>query len=295
MTPRLKLFLELLETGSLPASRLRSALGDLKTPLASRILVRRAKGAGEVIEVAKPEAYRAWIGHTFPGAFGGMTSSGPRASNIAMARDSKRGQHGLGHFMVSARAHDPQPDLEPASAKALADLVEATRRWGGASIILEVPSEKGGAVQGPTLPSGARVMTVENSENFCASVHMREEANVFLFCGSGGRLREALIDWLADQPTIQVVHSGDYDPVGLQEFSRLVARMPGRVRLYMPIDLDLRFRKFSNRSLMEKAGNRAVMTSLVRGVDTAMDHVIDLIAEFGPMEQESLLISMHPD
>lgn len=292
MTPRLKLFLELLEVGSLPASRLRSSIGDLKTPMASGVLLRRAKGAGEVIEVAKPEAYRAWIGHTFPGAFGGMTSCGPRASNIAMARDSKQGQQGLGHFMVSARAHVPRPDLEPASAKALADLVEATRRWGGASIVLELPGEEGGAVKGPTLPCGARVMTVENPENFCASVQMMEEADVFIFCGSGGRLRNALIDWLAGQPTLQVIHAGDYDPVGLQEFSRLIARMPGRVRLYMPIDLDLRFQKFSNRGLMEKARNRAVMMGIAKGIDPAMDHVIDLIAKFGPMEQESLLINL---
>jgi len=37
------------------------------------------------------------------------------------------------------------------------------------------------------------------------------------------------------------------------------------------------------------------MGSLVRGMDAAMDHVIDLIAKFGPMEQESLLISLHAD
>jgi hypothetical protein len=292
MNPRLKLFLELLDATNLPASRFRGALQALKTPFAAGILVRRAKGAGEVIEVGNKVAFRKWIAHAYPGAFGGMTASSPRAANLMMARDTKKGRQGLGHFTVLARAHRLRPDLDENSADGLASLVEATWRWGGVSILLDLPGGKGGSVSGPRLPKGIRVMTMEGPENFRHSEWIDGEADVFLLAGTGGRLRDAFIDWLVDQESIQVTHFGDYDPVGLQEFSKLAARMPGRVSLFVPGDLAERFKLFSNRSLMEAANNRAVSTSLKRGLDPGLDQVLDLMAEYGPMEQESLLVTI---
>jgi hypothetical protein len=104
-------------------------------------------------------------------------------------------------------------------------------------------------------------------------------------------MREAFIHWLADQDAIQVVHFGDYDPVGLQEYTRLLARLPGRVTLHLPPGLDDCFRRFSNRALLEAGNNRAVLAGLPRGLNPAMDRVLELIAIHGPLEQEALLIT----
>jgi len=295
MTPRSKLFLELLETGCLPASRLQGSRAALRTPFDTGILVKHPKGAGEVVEVAKPSAFRDWLGHTFPGALGGMEASSPRASNIAMNRNSKRGRRGLDYYVVSARAHRVNPLLTGDEAIAMANLVETTRRWGAASLFLGIPGMERSAPD-PLLPMGIRVMTMEAPECFDRSERIRNEADVFLLSGTGGRLREALIDWLARQESIQVIHFGDYDPVGLQEFSRLAAKLPGRASLFVPEDVEDRFRKFSNRGLMEKGNNRAVLGSLKGGLHPSSDRILDLISIYGPLEQEALLIDVtcHP-
>lgn len=288
---RLKLLLELLKTESLPASRLRSAAKDLTTPFAAGLLVRRTKGAGEVVEVAKPEAFRKWISHTHPGAFGGMVAENNRAMNLAMNRDTKVGRRGLGHYVVLARAYRVRQDLPDEAKTALQGVVDATLAWGGVALLLDgLGQDEHAAPPSLRLPEGLRVMTIEGPQNFKNSGRVQEEADIFLLCGTGGRLRGEFIEWLAGQETLQVIHSGDYDPVGLQEFMTMAARMPGRVELYCPDDLANRFRSFSNRTLMDKGNNRAVLGSLRRGVSREMDLVLRLMAEFGPLEQEALLI-----
>jgi hypothetical protein len=280
-----KLLIELLAAGRLPASRFSAgARLDLRTPLAAGLLEKRRQGAGEVFAVTSPDGFRDWLGARYPGIFGAAAAASPRAGNIALNRDSKRGRQGLDHFPVLARAHAPQahPDL--------AALAATTTRWGAAALLLETdPLES--RVGGPALPPGIRVMTLENPETFYHSGRLQAEADLFLLAGTGGRMREAFIHWLADQDAIQVVHFGDYDPVGLQEYTRLLARLPGRVTLHLPPGLDDCFRRFSNRALLEAGNNRAVLAGLPRGLNPAMDRVLELIAIHGPLEQEALLIT----
>jgi len=278
------LLAELARAGSLPASRISvSALRELRTPLAARLLEKRRQGAGERFVVLDPDGFGTWLQARFP-ALAGDTAASPRAANLAGARDSKRGRRGLAHCPVLARAHGDFP-----GQPALAALAQATRAWGGAAFLLEVTREET-VLGGPSLPPGARVMTIENPETFCQSEALQGQADVFLLCGTGGRLREAFIQWLAAQETLTVLHFGDFDAVGLQEFTRLYARMPGRVALHLPEDLEACFKRYSNRALLEAPASRSVLASLPRGLSPAMDRVLDLIAIHGPLEQEAFLI-----
>lgn len=289
ISPRLKRLLDLLEEGSLPWSRFGADREELRSPIAAGILATRPRGAGEVLKVVNRDAFREWILSRFPAAFGGAGGESPRVENLAMNRDTKRGTRGLGHFSVLARAHVVRAELPAPSRDLMHSLVEATQAWGGAALLVRAPEAPGIAGE-PRLPEGVTVMTLEGPENFRSTAAFLAEADVFLLCGMGGRMPGAFLEWLAAQPTIQIVHFGDYDPVGLQEFQRLVDRMPGRVRLHVPDRIEDRFRRFSNRRLMEKGQNRAVLASLRRGVSVEMDQVLDLMAIHGPMEQEAVLL-----
>ncbi len=280
----MKRLLDLAEAGRLPASLVSATtLRDLQTPFDAGILVRRRRGGGEVLEVQDPDAFRAWLLSRFPGIFQGAQASSPRASNIAQRRDSKGGARGLDTFPVLARAHRAVPGPDQGD---LALIHQATARWGAVALLL------GASGEGPQLPVGLRVMTVENPECFYQSQYLGDAADLFLLCGTGGRMREAFLHWLAQQPGTQVLHFGDYDPVGLQEYTRLLARMPGRVALYLPDNLEACFQRFSNRRILDATPNQAVASHLPKGLNPDLDRVLDLIARYGPLEQEALLITL---
>ena len=288
------LFLELLEKGSLRFSRVsgvwesRAWVNLKKSGLVDKV----RRGGGEVVFSPKPESLRDWIKVKFPSAFGALEASSVRASNIADGRDSKAGRRKLDHVLVLARAFRLDPSLEGDAALAMANLVEATRRWGAVTIKLDLPAG-GGAATGPALPMGIRVMTVENQENQFNLADMVEEAEVFLQCGTGGKMSTAMIAWLAAQEGLQVIHFGDYDPTGLQEFLRLREAMPGRVTLFLPGGIAALIRDYSNRGLLDAERNSNLFGELktrARGLDPALDRVLDLINAHGPLEQEAMLI-----
>lgn len=289
MPPNPKLYLELLEKGSLPASRLRSSLEDLRTPIWSGLLRKRGRGAGEVVEVLKPEVFRSWVLVKYPGAFDPVVDAVPRVANLLMGRDTKQGRKGLDHFVLAIRAHAVPEGLPAEYQVALACIVEATRRFSAASLHLAVPGA-GRERPDPTLPHGLRLMTVEGPTNFDRTDGLQEEADVFLFCGTGGRMRDALIDWIVAQEPREVIHFGDFDPVGLQEFGRLHRRMPGRVRFHLPEGLEDLFRSFSNRGLLDAEGNRTILASLERGLHPSADRILEYVHRYGPLEQEAVLV-----
>lgn len=289
MPPRLNLFLDLLEAGSLPLSRLKAALGDLRTPLDAGLIRRKGQGAGEVVAVLNPDGFRAWIRNRHPGAFGDYHSDTARGNNLAMNRDSKRGLQGLDYYSISARAHGMPSGLAPEDQVAMACIIDATRRFGAVQLHLGVPEVATGRLD-PILPKGLRLMTVENPTNFASSSFLSTEADAFLFCGSGGRMREAFIEWVMAQAPSEVIHFGDYDPVGLQEFGRLAKRFPGKVRLHLIPGLEESFRTFSNRSLLDLDSNRTILANLEKGLHPSADRVLDLILLHGPLEQEAMLV-----
>lgn len=283
------LFLELLERGSVPLSRLRATFGELRSPLDAGLLRRRGRGAGEVIAVMNPEGFRAWLKNRFPGAFEEVDAATPRVANLLMNRDSKRGQAGLDFFTVLAKAYGCPERVLPDDRVLMESLVDATRKFGSAGLYLGVPG-LGRERQDPRLPGGLRIMTVENPTVFDQSEALRGEADVFLMGGTGGRMRDAMMDWVAAQVPARVIHSGDFDPVGLQEFEKLHRRMPGKVAFHLPEGLEDMFQRFSNRGLLELDNNRAILASIRGGIHPSADRVLALVLRYGPLEQEAVLL-----
>jgi hypothetical protein len=108
-----------------------------------------------------------------------------------------------------------------------------------------------------------------------------------------GRASLRLIDWLSDQSSsdFSLLHLPDYDPVGMEEFERLHSRLGSRVRLYLPADLEARFAKFANRSLLDNERSRAILGRL-RGTGSAsVQQVVKLIDRHNAgLEQEALFL-----
>jgi hypothetical protein len=72
--------------------------------------------------------------------------------------------------------------------------------------------------------------------------------------------------------------------------------MPGRVSLFLPRGIEALVRDYSNRGLLDADRNSNLFAQLkteARGLDSALDRVLDLINAHGPLEQEAMLIR-HP-
>jgi hypothetical protein len=102
-----------------------------------------------------------------------------------------------------------------------------------------------------------------------------------------------LIDWLGANatPDFSLIHLPDYDPVGMDEFTRLRARLGARVQLHFPDDLPERFSRFSNHGILKKPNNQALLANLRRTKLPEVRRIVSLIdSNNACLEQEALLL-----
>jgi hypothetical protein len=87
----------------------------------------------------------------------------------------------------------------------------------------------------------------------------------------------------------RVLHFGDYDPVGLDEYLRLREACPGRAELYLPQGLERLFARYSKPGLLR--GTEAVLRRLRDCGLPEVRRVVDLMDRHGAgLEQEALLL-----
>lgn len=272
---------DLLEQGQVAASRISPGLTQTLLPaFQAGLLGRTRSGGGATIQVQRLLEFEAFLGSVYPQ----IESVLPRAAGIGAKRNSKTGGKVLDRFVVMARSHHVD------EASPFAPYANITRQFGALGIVLDTAA---GPLAWPELPIGSTVMTIENQESFLHSeIIPVQGVDLFLRCNTGGRLRSEFIEWLGGQPSIQVLHFGDYDPVGLEEFCRLKAVLDDRVRLFIPDGIEDLFRRFSARHLLEAAGNRSVLARLRRGVSPEMDRILKLLMAYGPLEQEAIFLAL---
>ena len=108
-----------------------------------------------------------------------------------------------------------------------------------------------------------------------------------------GRLSKRLLNWLADQPDAKfsLLHLPDYDPVGLHDFERIQGRLGRRAHLYLPLNLEELFAKYSKRQLLEKRKSQVLLGKVRHSDSSDVQRVIGLIDKHNAgLEQEALLI-----
>ena len=160
------------------------------------------------------------------------------------------------------------------------ELQSLTKLTGAACLVVE---------SGAVWSFAAKVAVVENLECFLHFEDMNVPADVALY--ASGRLSDLVLDWIGSESLArcEFVHCGDYDPVGLDEYLRVKAKVGTRVRLHLPPNLRVMVETYGRSELV--ADSEGLMRKLRGTTDPDARMVMDILDETGcGLEQEALLI-----
>jgi hypothetical protein len=268
----------LLAQGTLPASRLTS--GDrarLAALFETGAVAEERGGAGRRVVVKGPEALAAFIARNYPsGLEGSREDLAPRSRAVADLRDSKKARE-AGPATVLLRGFG---NCELYAGDQVLPVARWTRLAGVAALCLEAERQWG---------FRGVLATVENLEVFWNFEKLETGAQLALY--TQGRMSGRIAAWL-NSPAMalsRILHCGDYDPVGLDEYLRLKADCAGRVDLYLPADLEELLPRYGKRELL--SGNAAILDRLRKAEDPLVRRVVLLMDRWGVgLEQEALLL-----
>jgi hypothetical protein len=268
----------LLLQGALAASRLsRRDRIRLQALFDAEVLHEERAGAGLRIVVKKPTAFQAFAEKTYPaGLYGGGEELPFRARAVAELRDSKKAKgrcpatvllRGFRGAVLSVDDNFLEVAAWTAQAGVAVVALDRLSHWNFSGVIA----------------------VVENLEVFWNIEKVEPKVELALF--AEGRLDKRILAWLASTPMqgARIIHFGDYDPVGLDEYLRYKEASPGRIELYRPPNLEELFRKYGKPRLLTDSA--AIMPRLRQTSDPDACSIIQLMDRFGAgLEQEALLI-----
>lgn len=272
---------QLLQDGSIVASLLSRPMRKRLEPLFwAKALVEAKSGGGKRVVVANRDALVEWVGSNYPSGLDGHEPGlPPRASAVADFRDSKAGQP-LAARPVFMRGFGGAVLRRPDGEFPLADLTVA---HGLAGVLVEAAA--------PWQVEGVLGL-VENFELFMHAETVIPGLDALLW--TAGRFSQRRLDWVSAMPDVTVVHLGDYDPVGLDEYMRVRRSMPmGRARLFVPDDFEERLVRFGKSDLM--VASAAVLQRVRATAPREILAVLEVMDRHGKaLEQEGLLIPLGP-
>jgi hypothetical protein len=242
------------------------------------------RGGGWVVLVVNRDSVRRFADRQFPsGLFGEHdTSEGRRTQSLNRFGDTKL-MPGLDFEFVLLRAFGEAKITTKVSSRTInIDAPGITRQTGCVALTLQDASD---------LPHiRGNVATVEGPELFYRFDWSTVDVSVAIL--TYGRMSERLLNWVTSSRIDgQIIHFGDYDPVGLDEYRKLKERAT-RATFYLPVNLEKYFKenKFLKPALMNKSS--ALLPRLAETKDAAILTVIDLMQRYGGgVEQEVLLLS----
>ena len=234
-------------------------------------------GAGKTVVVKKRDAFDIFVLRTYPsGLEGREETSTPRSKAVAELRDSKKARE-TGPLVVLLRGLD-----------------NCELRCGTEILPVAGLTELAGVV---ALRLGGRewaydgvLAVVENLEVFWNFEKLGTGAQMALY--AQGRLSGAILGWLGSQSMARarILHCGDYDPVGLDEYLRLKDACPGRVELFLPTDFEALLSRYGKSELLH-GSNGAVLARLRKTRDPEVRRLVTLLDRHGAgLEQEILLL-----
>lgn len=108
---------------------------------------------------------------------------------------------------------------------------------------------------------------------------------------SSGRIDQWLLRWLAGMQSVRVIHVGDFDPVGLDEYLRVRAFLGCRATLFVPENLAKMLARYGQSELLSKSV--AVLERVRQDPDEAIETVVAVLDSFGKgLEQEALILGL---
>lgn len=274
---------QLLASGTLPLSLCGKAfLKVLRPAVQSGVVSEEKSGAGRRLVVRDPEALRLFFAGRYPNA-DYFENAPSRVVGVAQVRDSKVLANDAAEIVV-VRAWK-NGTLHRAGIAI--DVAQATREHGVFAFSL--------ASNDVYSLSGSCAL-VENPVVFGLLERLSLPVDIAIL--GHGRVSRRLLDWLVGMTSeeFKLLHLPDYDPVGLNEFARLRARLGKRVKLHLPDDLAKQFARFSKRSLMEGGNSQVVLRYLRESEEPEVRAVVELIDRHNAgLEQEALLLDCGRD
>jgi hypothetical protein len=287
LNPLASLLHQLLETGEVVRSKISPRIRKELTGLFDLGALREERrGGGWAVLVVNQDSVRRFADRQFPsGLFGEEdTSEGRRTQSLNRFGNTKT-MPGLDFEFVLLRAFgDAQVVTTIAKSKVKIDAPEITRQTGCLALTLQ---DAGDNSELPFIQGN--VATVEGPELFYRFDWTTVDVSVAIL--TNGRMSERFLTWVTS-PMIEgrLVHFGDYDPVGLDEYRRLKERAP-RATFYTPYNLKKYFKenRFLKPELMDKSSS--LLRRLAETQDADILTVIDLMQRYGGgVEQEVLLL-----
>ncbi len=232
--------------------------------VSAQILREEGRGGGYIVRVVDGAALGQHLDSRYPGRH--QLHQADAAGNLHRYRDSKAGKRpsaglvllrGEGSIQLNGRT---------------LDLGDFTQQFGCF------------ACQKPDL-AASRICTVENLDSFLRAEEVLGPD--WIFVHPYGRLGKTTFTGLDCQ---KLLHFGDYDYTGLDEYLRLQASFP-RAQLYLPADLESAWQRFSKPL---KAG--AIPSTRVQSSDDAgIRRIRQLLATTNQfLEQQALFILQVP-
>lgn len=238
--------------------------------------LRQARSCGGlVIEVRDAATLAAFYRKRYP-SDGQAIAGPPRARAVGMLRNAKRvGRTNMEPVLVRAMS-----SVACTREGVEYDLRAATIQTGAACLLLE---------EGQFWTLNADIAVVENLECFLHFERMAVSSDIALY--ASGRLSELVLKWLASPELshCRFMHCGDFDPVGLDEFTRIKTRVGERARLHIPRNLRHLIATYGRVDLLRDSA--AVLHRLRALSDPDVRSVIEILDETGRgLEQEALLL-----
>lgn len=276
------LLADLAANGSIPASKVSAKVRERLTPLfEGAVVVEVRAGSGKRIELRDPDTLTKFVDRHYPSGLYADSEDlveDPRSLALARYRNTKA-LGGLNFEIVEYRLtgnqsiriglHDQHVQYNPDGLGAFAlrdrESVESLISFSGT------------------------VATVENPSVFLWFDWAA--AGIDLAVLTYGRMSRRMISWLASESMFlsQVVHFGDYDPVGLNEFTRLDQALGDRVSLFIPSEIEVLFNTYSNPYLLTKSA--WLLPCLRSSHRLEVQRVLQLMAEYGGgLEHEVLVV-----
>lgn len=269
---------QLLEQGHIPSSRLAERdRTRLQSLFETRVLQEERSGAGKKVVVHDREAVERFFGQCFPfGVDGCPEEVLPRSRAIAELRDSKKTSETIPP-VAFLRGFDgcklivngeTVPVVAWTSTAGVAALRIDDRQW----------------------RYDGTLAIVENLEFFWNIEKLNTGAQLALY--TQGRLSGRILDWLASPGMHQasILHCGDYDPVGLDEYLRIKIACPGRTKLYLPANLEVLLSRYGKKELLQSSAS--VLDRLRKTEDQEIRQIVKLLDQYCVgLEQEVLLLS----
>lgn len=263
--------------GNLASSRLTDRdRHRLQSLFETGVLIEERSRAGKKVVVKNQATLDAFVQRYYPS---GLEGSGdpltPRSRAVAEHRDSKKARE-TGPLVILLRGFG---NCELHAGEEALPVAHLTELAGVAAVRLD---DRQWSYSG--------VLTiVENLEVFWNIEKLETGSQLALY--AQGRLSSRILNWLSS-PTMEqarIIHCGDYDPVGLDEFLRLKTACPERSELYLPSNLEELFLRYGKRELLPS--NAAVLARLRKTEDNDVRQVVKLMDRYGVgLEQEILLL-----